>query len=357
MASPASSRLTFRLYQYLNSRRLASRQRSQRGFTLTELLVSIIIAAVIVAGLLYLVVEMLRVDQNEAVLNQTQQDMNNALEYITRDVQEAVFVYPTQGDLDYIVNQLSDEPAGADVLPIMAFWRVDPVDPASLASLLNTFNNCTTGTAAQREKCTVVSLRQSTYTLVVYFTKLNAANEIWEGEARIIRYQLPQYSNLATLTERAGYADPVNTGFQQPTLATGSKGWRAASATTDGSSAVLVDSLDSPTNNSPAVIGTGFPQCTDLSARHQRIPATQTVSTSFFTCIRDVDLTEAERGRLEIELDEEDAARNNQDLAVYIRGNATANRDGLFSTINENSRLPTLESRILVRGILDKRPQ
>ncbi|HEY9735468.1 MAG TPA: prepilin-type N-terminal cleavage/methylation domain-containing protein [Trichocoleus sp.] len=340
----ASSPFAFRLYQTLHKQRKSS----QRGFTLTELLVSIVMAGIIFTGLLFLVVEMLRADQSEAVLNQTQQDVNNAMEYITRDLQEAVFVYPNQTALDAIMGQLSDEPAGT---PILAFWRVDPVNPTALASLLTSSSNCTSGSEAFKENCSVVALRQSTYTLVVYIQQNNTGNDIWQGGSRIIRYALPQYSNLATLTERAGYSDPAPNRFEAPTAANGPNEWRASGAVTAGTAAVLVDSIDTPT----ATVN-GLTNCANLGTGYSRVPAADTSNTSFFTCIRDTTLTAAEQGALTVELNDDEVARNNQDLVVYLRGDATGNRAGLFTVYNTRSSLPTLESRILVRGILDKRP-
>ncbi|MBD2258569.1 prepilin-type N-terminal cleavage/methylation domain-containing protein [Pseudanabaena sp. FACHB-2040] len=348
----ASSPFAFRLYQTL----LQKRRSSRGGFTLTELLVSIVIAGIIISSLLFLVVEMLRADQSEAVLNQTQQDVNNAMDYISRELQEAVFVYPSQADMDAITNQLTDLPRGGSFppTPVVAFWRIDPVDNAALKTLRTNSSNCTTGDIAFRANCELVSLRQSTYTLVVYLRQGNDPNGIWAGDARILRYEFPQFRNLTTLEERTGFTDPAPSNFEAPTVANGNQGWKikAGATTTEGNPpAVLVDSIDA---NTPPASLPGLPAC-DTAAGYQRIPSDPTV-TSFFVCVRDPVLSTDEELALSIELGDEEVARNNQDLIVYLRGNATSNRAGLFTTYNENSRLPTLESRILVRGILDKRP-
>ncbi|MEL7377461.1 MAG: prepilin-type N-terminal cleavage/methylation domain-containing protein [Bacteroidota bacterium] len=71
-----------------------ARQRSQsKGFTLLELLISLIVASVVVSGLLYMVVELTKIDKREATVDQVQRDMNRAMDYLVSDLQEAVYVY------------------------------------------------------------------------------------------------------------------------------------------------------------------------------------------------------------------------------------------------------------------------
>lgn len=68
--------------------------RSDRGgFTLLELLVSMIISSIVVSGLLYLVVEIMGANQRDASRSDTQRDLQMAMDYIARDVREATFVY------------------------------------------------------------------------------------------------------------------------------------------------------------------------------------------------------------------------------------------------------------------------
>ena len=76
-----------------------------------------------------------------------------------------------------------------------------------------------------------------------------------------------------------------------------------------------------------------------------------------FVCVRDPVLRQAALSSLGVPLLQGEVARDNQDVVLFMRGNATDNRAGLFTSYSQSSRLPTLESRVLVRGILDKRPQ
>ncbi|NJO66710.1 MAG: type II secretion system protein, partial [Leptolyngbyaceae cyanobacterium RM1_405_57] len=71
-----------------------SRQkRKSSGFTLIELLVVIVIAGGIISGLMYLVVELLGVDQRESSRTETQREMQLAMDYIASELREAVYVY------------------------------------------------------------------------------------------------------------------------------------------------------------------------------------------------------------------------------------------------------------------------
>ncbi|PSN20096.1 hypothetical protein C7271_03890 [filamentous cyanobacterium CCP5] len=335
----------FYLKRFLHGRQSRSKQ---QGFTLIEVLVSIIIASLIVGGLLYLVVQLLKVDREESVLNQTQQDTRRALDYVSRELQEAIFVYPSQADLDRVVGELSDVPTGAT--PVVAFWRTDPISAANYAALPN---DCTTLSAPKDDECRVLKLRQNVYTLVVYLLQDNSPTDIWEGESRILRYELSQYSNYTNLTERTGYVDPAPNNFED---------WEANGNTTNGTWAVLTDSIDDPSDDSDSAT---LPQC-DTADRYERIPdnsdaaaanPTKT-SYSFFTCVRDPILTAAERAQLNVSISDAAAAQNNQDMIVYLRGDASDGRNTSGLTFfSEDSSLPTLESRILVRGILDKRPE
>ena len=108
---------------------LIKQRKKSKGFTLLELLISLIVASMVISGLLYMVVELTTIDRREANLDQVQRDMNRAMEYISDDLQEAVYVY-TGTNLTNIVGQLTADttafPSGPNDVPVLAFWRIDP---------------------------------------------------------------------------------------------------------------------------------------------------------------------------------------------------------------------------------------
>ncbi len=313
----------------------------EAGFTLLELLISIVISSMVVSGLLYVVVEITQIDRREAALDRTQRDMQRAIDYMADDVKEAVFVYsdPTAqlADLD------SDFPSGT---PILAFWRTDPINdfPTDCSRWDVGGANAST---AKYDECQVLQIRQASYSLVVYVQKERTSSDnIWKGASRIVRYELDKYqSPLADLNITPGYQDPTN-----PDV--GFLGWRPTSINTAGSSAVLVDFVD--TLPDQTITGTGYP-CEDVDLGYQADPTKPHYSVvpasaiteqnhSFFACIRNVGT-----GGIE-------GSYSNQDAYLFLRGNAVDGAKGTVNAYSEASSLPTLKTRVLMRGVVNKNP-
>jgi prepilin-type N-terminal cleavage/methylation domain-containing protein len=277
---------------------------SRRGFTLTELLVAIVVGSIILTSLLYLVIELLGTNLREERLTQAQQDTRRALDYISRDAREAVYVY---ADPTTVASQLSDAPA--DSTAVLAFWRLKPIDIGAIA-------DCTT------DECTTLRVRQSVYDLVVYFHKPNDPGDIWSGPGRIIRYELTNYLNLASGPVTAGYVDPSLTrdGFAN---------W-APTGVTRGSKPVLADFIDI---HNPE-LGEG-----DCPAAF--LPSTTAESNNFFVCVRSA-------GTGDDPL--------NQSMSVFLRGSTADTGTGtaiIFGPTSEGSSLPIISTEVLVRGRIE----
>jgi len=320
---------------------LLKSRKNTRGFTLIELLVTLIVGSIIVGSLLYLVVELLQVNRREEVLTQTQQDMQRALDYITRDLREAVYVYTSPQEVTNVANQVTDLPPGT---PVLAFWRLDPVDPGN-TTFWNT--NCETafpGSNNPRQaECDTLKIRQSFYTLVIYLQQTNNANDPWGGPSRIIRYELPKYSasNVASLTPRRGYWDPTATGndFEDwRRAATAVAGQNLVFGNTVGTSTVLVDYVDTLGNSTATA-----PTCpTGYTASPPN-------SNTFYACVSNAATVNNPTPGQANQADQ----GVNQTVEVFLRGNATDNRPG-FAIASQASRTPTLRSEVLIRGVLDK---
>ena len=333
--------------------------RQAEGFTLLELLISLIIASMVVSGLLYVVVELTKIDKREASLDQVQRDMKRAVDYIADDLREAVYVYT---DPTIVATQLATDssfPSGTDVVPILAFWRVDPLENIPDCS---SFAN-----ESDRGLCEVLEIRQAAYTLVVYSQRLNSpSNQNWVGQSRIIRYELPRYTaaGLQTLTQRNGYRDPTKQGDPKALF----KSWKVDDVggvpeVPNGNAAVLVDfvqhpdlsiELDRPPLSDTAPDTTSQP-CysygvqTDADAATLDIPlytispsnANKTINNTFFACVRKPDPTGI------------NAENSNQDVYLFLRGSTQGISGGIVS-FSQDSSLPILETRVLVRGVVDK---
>ncbi|PZO59934.1 MAG: hypothetical protein DCF15_02875 [Phormidesmis priestleyi] len=321
----ALPKIISRLYQQLS---LTNRSKSS-GFTLLELLVAMIISSIVISGLLYLVVELLKTDRRESVLDQTQRDMQRAMDYISDDIREAVFLYENPSIMSTASTHLTDLPLGA--VPILAFWRPDPINTAAQLPTCSAYPSTTT----TFQECEVLRIRQATYSLVVYLQTPRDSNANWPGESRIIRYELDKYSNSATLASTPGYRDPTSEGVSFDT-------WTRSGSSTLGQKSVLVDFVDDPTTplTRTRPCQTLDPTSTATYATVPRAASTSnTIHTSFFGCIRS---SAANAG-------------GNQDAYLYLRG-STDGAGGALGPLGRESSLPTLETRVLMRGVINKNP-
>ncbi|MBD2113041.1 MULTISPECIES: prepilin-type N-terminal cleavage/methylation domain-containing protein [Cyanophyceae] len=308
---------------------LRAKQTSRRGFTLIELLVAIVVGSLIVGTMLYLVVEMLRINRREEILTQTQQDMRRAIDYITRDAGEAVYIYSTPAA---VLGQLNGFPNGGEV-PVLAFWRLDPLDPTNAG--VRTFFNTACSAAfsgVKLNECNTLRLRQGYYTLVIYAQQQNTGNDIWGGRSRIVRYELPKYTatGLSSLTITPGYAEPTGS---TNTFAT----WTKGTGTTPRNLSVLTDYVD---NTDPNEATTGL-----CPTGYLQTPAN---ANNFYACVR--------QGTTQVSTEDSSlTVGSNQTLIVFLRGNTAADNPAL-GAFSQAGRLPTLKSEVLIRGVIDKQP-
>jgi prepilin-type N-terminal cleavage/methylation domain-containing protein len=311
---------------------LRARLTLRSGFTLIELLIAVVVGGIIVSTMLYLVVELLQINRREEVLTQTQQDMRRALDYIARDAGEAVYIYSTpSAEVDdagkTLIEQIDNFPN--DAVPVLAFWRLDPLDPTNKKTQELFEKDCNKDfTGTKISECNTLKARQGYYTLVIYAQQENGDDTLWGGKSRIVRYELPKYSsaNLPNLEPNDGYAEPTgeNNSFAN---------WIKGPKPIKGSNlVVLTDYLDK---------GAGSPECPPGYDHSDK------AEDNFYACVR-LNTSEEDEDGLTI--------GSNQTLVVFLRGNAATEKAG-FVTFSEAGRLPTLKSEVLIRGVLDKRPE
>ena len=97
---------------------------SSSGFTLIELLVAMIMTFLILTPLLAFVVDVLNTDRKEQVKTNTEQDMQAAVDFITQDLSQAVYIYDNAGING--TNGLVTKgfiPSSVDRVPILVFWK------------------------------------------------------------------------------------------------------------------------------------------------------------------------------------------------------------------------------------------
>ncbi len=309
-----------------------------KGFTLTELLIAVFTAAIVISALLTAMVQILKSDQRENQRTQIQQQMQAALNYIKQDLKEAVYVYDdsqfSPSDPKTTLFELQDYlppdfKTNNDLIPIIAFWKPQTVDISQLPS------DCTTLVGKESE-CERLKLTQTTYTLVVYLQSTENS-DIWQGQSRIERYTLPKYSNanLATLTPTQGYVDPNennNNFFIWPFDSKGNN--LQVSVPANVNSQVLVDFVDAPTNTVNTQLN-----CNDLSTSsvsYQETPdnSSSVQSKSFYTCVT---TTTGSTG-------------TQQNVAIYLRGSELKKNETQFA----DTFRPVLQTQVTIGGVIGK---
>ena len=358
------------------------RKHPTTGFTLLELLISVFIGGIITSTLLYSVVELLRVNQRESSRAETQREMQLAMDYISSELRQAVFVYDGRclsgpgnfvlngcpGVTSFLPNAINTQPAGAGVgtTPVLAFWRVDQL-PQVLINL------CAANASSLSNDVSPISgvpcLSRRTYSLVVYYLDTTNDNSTWSGRARLKRYALTQFT--ATGTPNPGWVDPTTTNnnfLGWPFEATGINLQTAArfsdgitvnphvltGAIQLGSAPVLVDFVDRPTTqNSTATACPGDSVAAGSLPRFVRSPSDVTAPniTSFYACVRGGGFMDA-TGNPNNSGTPSNTGGRNQETAIFLRGNA-AGRAGVPLTANV---VFDLQTRVLSRGSFEKSP-
>jgi len=318
------------------------------GFTLTELLVTIIIGGIIVSSVTGLLVDIVRTNQQEKVRSATQQDMQRALDYIENDLKNATYVYT--GDeirnarVDGIGSVASNLNVNSNYEIVLAFWKPEQIPYTKSGPKVP--NTCDSDDQA----CQDLQIERRTYTLVLYLQEDDPATT-WAGKSVIRRYELRKYENTGgtflSLDVNAGYVDPIKeaNGFAQWPYDENQTDLQSSNPAVNGTkSPVLVDFVDDPNNSNLS----NLPTCLDESGGsdtngngvidvYSRTPAT---SNSFFACVRESNI-------------DGDFTQGNQDVILYLRGNPDG-RSGYENDPNSYTPLPTLQSQVLLRGVVDK---
>ncbi len=238
------SRQTIQLKMLL---RFFPKGNDRRGFTLIELLVAMLISGLIVSGLLYLVVEVLGINQKDASRSDTQRDIQAASDYIARDLRESFYVYGTEIEEDASGNKtlascLRDYGAGSteargtnsqctgllqylpvslrsnENIPVLAFWKPEPL-PEIVKKRCETdadkIGRLSSDPKYDAALDKIPCVAQRMYTLVIYSLSTENPGNIWKGRARIKRYTVPHFTETSTV-KNPGWAAPVASDDKRP---------------------------------------------------------------------------------------------------------------------------------------------
>ncbi|MBE9068596.1 type II secretion system protein [Leptolyngbya cf. ectocarpi LEGE 11479] len=348
----------------MRRRKLRETASSNQGFTLLELLVALIMSGVIFAGLMTIIVNFLQIDRREAKLDQLQQDTRRATDFMADDLREAIYVYG-QAAADPDILDLGDlaplVSAGSE--PVLALWRPVPIE--AVDELAN-IEDCATqyaGDADDIQECGILQARRATYSLVIYAYRENAAGEIWQGPARIERYELPKYADLGNAADpfaliSASYVDPTDA--SNDSQFNNFEEWTPPTGLTL-TSATLVDQIglnyttEDATITDGTFVSAGCPRIAGGAAgQYLAVPEDVTEDSSFYACVRDPAVVNASNPQ--------GAIRASQDVYLFVQGDARSGgtvrgetktldaSDSYLNGANESSKLPEIEARVLVGG-------
>lgn len=234
------------------------------GFTLVELLIALAMSSIIITLLLQFMITMITTDSDEEIKINSEQEIQIALDYISRDLQQAIYIYDADG-INAIKPQLR-YPDDTTKTPILVFWKREIPD-----------NN---------------SAGEDNSSLVVYYID-NSSSTIWSKAARISKWQIKKND--------PGFA-PFNI-VKYNTVEEAMNNWEKSGNYSSGNTAdVLIDYVDQTTDSPPAAT------CPDNTITPPITWSKITPSndmTGFYACVDKANTT----------------------AKVFIRGNALARRE------------------------------
>ncbi|WP_373527038.1 hormogonium polysaccharide secretion pseudopilin HpsC [Nostoc sp.] len=308
------------------------------GFTLIELLVAMVMAVLIITPLMGFMISILDGDRKEQAKATSEQEIQAALDYIARDLQQAVYIYDADGVTRITNTTISSSGIKDQIPPVKSASSCSPTSgssPSVCTPILVFWKReliaDSVGITASTQTGAITTDTDDgfAYSLVAYYliTNPNQDNPTWSQAARIGRFQLRGPVNATNANTTGSTSNP---GFNPPPLdKTGAalkekmNQWQAASANYTNQVVTLVDYID---------ISTTAPSCSNPNL----VPSTSTSPTGptsgFFAC---VDATEV--------------------LAqVYIRGNALARlqKNNLVYAANTKTYFPSSSIRVQGHGFL-----
>jgi type II secretory pathway pseudopilin PulG len=316
--------------------KFSTRKNRDHGFTLVELLIGLVMAFLVLTPLFGLMISIMNTDEKEQAKTTSEQELQTAIDFITRDLQQAVYIYDSQGVTNNYNTIAANSgikdslPTVAGGVPILVFWKQEVV------------SNVIPTTGPNDDA--------SVYSLVAYYL-INSPSTIWSNTARIARWQIkdgvrspsdtsgvtcnPSYNTSIKFVDADNCPSP---GFKPFDLDMNQ--WqRSGSFTNDPQ--VLVDFIDQTPRdqtNVPNII----PSCAqdDNQSSVTITPISSTTMTSFYACVSNY-------------ADPTNQGQVISTAQIFIRGNALARIQTSNIDYEDNSQqtyFPTVSAIIQARG-------
>jgi type II secretory pathway pseudopilin PulG len=316
--------------------KFSTRKNRDHGFTLVELLIGLVMAFLVLTPLFGLMISIMNTDEKEQAKTTSEQELQTAIDFITRDLQQAVYIYDSQGVTNNYNTIAANSgikdslPTVAGGVPILVFWKQEVV------------SNVIPTTGPNDDA--------SVYSLVAYYL-INSPSTIWSNTARIARWQIkdgvrspsdtsgvtcnPSYNTSIKFVDADNCPSP---GFKPFDLDMNQ--WqRSGSFTNDPQ--VLVDFIDQTPRDQ-----TNVPNITPSCAQDDNqqgvtiTPISSTTMTSFYACVSNY-------------ADPTNQGQVISTAQIFIRGNALARIQTSNIDYKDNSQqtyFPTVSAIIQARG-------
>ena len=317
--------------------KFSTRKNRDHGFTLVELLIGLVMAFLVLTPLFGLMISIMNTDEKEQAKTTSEQELQTAIDFITRDLQKAVYIYDSQG----VTNNYNTIAANSGIkdslptvtggVPILVFWKQEVV------------SNVIPTAGSKKDDASI-------YSLVAYYL-INSPSTIWSNTARIARWQIkdgvrspsdtsgvtcnPSYNTSIKFVDADNCPSP---GFKPFDLDMNQ--WqRSGSFTNDPH--VLVDFIDQTPRDQ-----TNVPNITPSCAQDANqpgvtiTPISSTTMTSFYACVSNY-------------ADPTNQGQVISTAQIFIRGNAlariqTSNID--YKDKSQQTYFPTVSAIIQARG-------
>ena len=148
-----------------------------------ELIVGMFIATLVITPMLAMANNMLRTDRREQARSTSEDELQIALEYISRDLQQAVYIYDQTG-VNAISTQLPQSTGNTTITPVLVFWKRKLIEDSVPVNRTVNSNQCS-GNSPNEDLCNDGFV----YALVGYFL-IEGGSDIWSDTARIGRFEI-----------------------------------------------------------------------------------------------------------------------------------------------------------------------
>ncbi|MEH1839266.1 MAG: hormogonium polysaccharide secretion pseudopilin HpsC [Nostoc sp.] len=168
----------------------SKRLQQVNGFTLIELLVGLLLAFLVITPLLTFMISILSTDQKEQAKANSEQEIQSAVDYIARDLQQAVYIY----DRTALITNSNTVAASSGIKN-----QIPPVKKAGVCDSSDTTVTCQPILVFWKRKFipNVITPSSTTtskddtfvYSLVAYYL-IKDNNTTWSKAARIARFEI-----------------------------------------------------------------------------------------------------------------------------------------------------------------------